>query len=80
MDIILIISLVMLIITIILDHKIESKRQQLFEEAMDNYGRLINSQLKLEQIILNAEAKKELPFMTVEKIKKELFPDTQSDK
>ena len=70
MEIIFIFLLIVFIILMIINLRIVLNQR----EWLENYDELLDTQWKLEDIMIKAEASKELPVITVAKINKVLFP------
>lgn len=74
-DILLIIMIIVFIIEVIIELILKIKTRQLTNEILENYRKLIDVELELEDIVLKAEVSNEKPVETISKIKKVLFPN-----
>lgn len=79
-DTILTILLFIVVIEAIINAHLWNKQKEFIEDLLEDCNNFIDTELELESIILNAKANKELPFVTVEKIEKVLFPDANQVK
>lgn len=79
-DTILTILLFIVVIEAIINAHLWNKQKEFIEDLLEDCNSFIDTELELESIILNAKANKELPFVTVEKIEKALFPDNKQTK
>lgn len=79
-DTILTILLFIVVIEAIINAHLWNKQKEFIEDLLEDCNSFIDTELELESIILNAKANKELPFITVEKIEKVLFPDANQVK
>lgn len=79
-DTILTILLFIVVIEAIINAHLWNKQKEFIEDLLEDCNSFIDTELELESIILNAKANKELPFVTVEKIEKVLFPDNKQTK
>lgn len=79
-DTILTILLFVVLIEAIINTHLWNKQKEFVEDLVEYCNNFIDTELELESIILNAKANKELPFVTVEKIEKVLFPDNKQTK
>ena len=70
MGLIFIVLLIVFIILMIINLRIDLNQR----EWLENYDDLLYTQWKLEDIMIKAEIDKELPVITVAKINKVLFP------
>ena len=79
-DTILTILLFIVLIEVIINTYLWNRQKEIVEDLAEDCNNLIDTELELESIILNAKANKELPFITVEKIEKALFPNNNPTK
>lgn len=79
-DTILTILLFVVLIEAIINTYLWNRQKEIVEDLVEDCNNFIDTELELESIILNAKSSKELPFITVEKIEKVLFPDANQVK
>lgn len=79
-DTILTILLFIVLIEVIINTYLWNRQKEIVEDLTEDCNNFIDTELELESIILSAKANKELPFVTVEKIEKVLFPDNKQVK
>ncbi len=79
-DTILTILLFIVVIEAIINAYLWNRQKEIVEDLVEDCSNFIDTELELESIILNAKANKELPFITVEKIEKALFPNNNPTK
>lgn len=79
-DTILTILLFIVLIEAIINTYLWNRQRDIVEDLVEDCNSFIDTELRLESIILNAKANKELPFVTVEKIEKVLFLDANQVK
>lgn len=79
-DTILTILLLVIVIEAIINAYLWNKQKEIVEDLAEDCNNFVDTELELESIILSAKANKELPFVTVEKIEKVLFPDNKQTK
>ena len=72
MVILLLMILVVYIITIVLEIKVDNERDELIEETLDFNKRLTDERNKIIKILIKAETTEEDVTKTLDKIKKEL--------
>lgn len=72
MVILLLMLLVVYIITIVLEIKVDNERDELIEETLDFNKRLTDERNKIIKILIKAETTEEDVTKTLDKIKKEL--------
>ena len=72
MVILLLMLLVVYIITIVLEIKVDNERDELIEETLDFNKRLTDERNKIIKILIKAETTEEDITKTLDKIKKEL--------
>ena len=74
------ILLFIVVIEAIINAYLWNRQKEIVEDLVEDCSNFIDTELELESIILNAKANKELPFITVEKIEKALFPNNNPTK
>ena len=79
-DTILTILLFIVLIEVIINTYFWNRQKEIVKDLAEDCNNFIDTELELESIILSAKANKELPFVTVEKIEKVLFPDANQVK
>lgn len=78
--IILVILYFIITVEVIVAIYLWDRQEELVQNLKEELDEIVDTELELETIILNAKANKELPFITVEKIEKVLFPDNKQTK
>lgn len=79
-DTILTILLLVIVIEAIINAYLWNKQKEILEDLMEDYDNLIDTQLKLEGIIIASKSNNEFAVETVKKIEKVLFPDNKQTK
>ena len=79
-DTILTILLLVIVIEAIINAYLWNKQKEILEDLMEDYDNLIDTQLKLEGIIIASKSNNEFAVETVKKIEKVLFPDNKQVK
>ena len=79
-DTILTILLLVIVIVGIINAYLWNKQKERLEDLMEDYDNLIDTQLKLEGIIIASKSNNEFAVETVKKIEKVLFPDNKQTK
>lgn len=78
--IILVILYFIITVEVIVAIYLWDRQEELVQNLKEELDEIVDTELELESIILNSKANKELPFVTVEKIEKVLFPDANQVK
>lgn len=78
--IILVILYFIITVEVIVAIYLWDRQEELVQNLKEELDEIVDTELELETIILNAKANKELPFITVEKIEKVLFLDNKQTK
>lgn len=79
-DTILTILLLVIVIEAIINAYLWNKQKEILEDLMEDYDNLIDTQLKLEGIIIASKSNNEFAVETVKKIEKALFPNNNPTK
>ena len=78
--IILVILYFIITVEVIVAIYLWDRQEELVQNLKEELDEIVDTELELESIILSSKANKELPFVTVEKIEKVLFPDNKQVK
>ena len=79
-DTILTILLFIIVIEAIINAYLWNKQKEKLDDLMEDYNNLIDTQLKLEGIIIDSKSNNEFAVETVKKIEKALFPNNNPTK